>query len=139
VGTGPFSPSRNFTTPEDVPTEPRELTVTYLNSTALEVTWQNPRCDYGIRRGYTVTHDPLPAALDPPGEQGMPGSPYNLSEGDTRLVITDLTPNTNYSITVCAFTSVGCGSLSMERNQTDEDGKVLNFYIWDYGQDCSSY
>ena len=87
VGTGPFSPSRSFTTPEDgivtsknnpiglpipcmrvqicictyfhvphlVPTEPRDLTVTYLNSTALEVTWQNPLCDYGVRRGYTVS------------------------------------------------------------------------------------
>ena len=62
----------------------------------------------------------------------MPGSPYNLREGDTRLVITDLTPNTNYSITVCAFTSVGCGPLSSRVNQTDEDGKVwmLAFVNW---------
>ena len=72
-----------------------------------------------------VTHDPLPAALGQPGEQGMPGSPLNLTTGDTRLVITDLTPNTNYNITVCAFTSVGCGPLSSRVNQTDEDGKSI--------------
>ena len=77
---------------------------------------------------HQVTHDPLPARLDPPGEQGMPGSPYNLTAGDTGLVITELTPNTNYSITLCAFTSVGCGPLSRRVNQTDEDGKtVLKF------------
>ena len=62
----------------------------------------------------------------------MPGSPYNLSEGDTQLVITDLTHNTNYSITVCAFTSIVCGPLSSRVNQTDEDGKVwmLAFVNW---------
>ena len=143
--------------------EPRELTVMYLNSTALELTWQHPLCDYGIRRGYTVslqtltssiqkflcnklylvhipsmqiTHDPLPAPLDPPGEQGMPGSPYNLTAGDRRLVITDLTPNTNYNITVCAFTSVGCGPLSSRVNQTDEDGKNLLKFAFGILYDC---
>ena len=38
-----------------VATEPRGLTVIYLNSTALEVTWEPPLCDYGIRRGYIVS------------------------------------------------------------------------------------
>ena len=38
-----------------VPTEPRGLTVMHLNSTSLEVTWEHPLCDYGIRRGYTVS------------------------------------------------------------------------------------
>ena len=80
VGPGPFSSPRTFTTPENgmitivqlqlyfkwvqhafnnllplVPTEPRRLTVMYLNSTSLEVTWEHPLCDYGIRRGYTVS------------------------------------------------------------------------------------
>ena len=119
----------------------------YLNSSALEVTWEHPICDYGIRRGYTVslltqsysiishhvlmpshqvTHGPLPAPLDPPGVQGFPESPHNLSAGDTQLIITNLTPNTNYSITVCAFTSIGCGLLSHIMNQTNEDGKAIS-------------
>ena len=72
-----------------------------------------------------ITHDPLPAPLDPPGAQGMPGSAYNLTEEDICLVITDLTPNTNYNITICGFTSVGCGPLSSRVNQTDEDGKPV--------------
>jgi len=77
VGPGPFSHSTFFTTPENgtpipqvsnrsdnvkiyplnhaVPTTPRELTVLYLNSTALEITWEHPLCDYGVRRGYTVS------------------------------------------------------------------------------------
>ena len=80
-----------------------------------------------------ITHDPLPAALDPPGEQGMPGSPYNLTAEETRLVITDLTPNTNYNVTVCAFTSVGCGQLSSRVNQTGEDGKTVEVALWHSG------
>ena len=82
---------------------------------------------------HQVTHEPLPAPLDldPPGAQGMPGSPYNLTAGDIQLVITNLTRNTNYSITVCAFTSVGCGPPSSRVNQTDEDGKtVLKFVLF---------
>ena len=79
---------------------------------------------------YQVTYDPLPVPLDPPGEQGLPGSPYNLTAEDKQLVITDLTPNTNYTINVCAFTNVGCGPLSSRANQTAEDGKnVLKFAL----------
>ena len=75
--------------------------------------------------------NPLPAPLDPPGEQGMPESPYNLTAEDTWFVITDLTPNTNYIITVCAFTSVGCGPLSSRVNQTDEDSKTVLKFAFD--------
>ena len=74
---------------------------------------------------HQVTHDPLPAPLDPPGVQGFPGSPHNLSAGDTQHIIRGLTPNTNYSITVYAFTNIGCGHLSHVVNQTDEDGKAI--------------
>ena len=77
-----------------------------------------------------ITHEPLPVLLNPPGTQGMPGSPLNLTAEDTQLVITDLTPNTNYNITVCAFTSVGCGPLSRRVNQTDEDGKTVEVTLW---------
>ena len=40
-----------------VPTAPRDLTVEYLSSTSLEVTWTHPQCDYGIRTGYTAYPD----------------------------------------------------------------------------------
>ena len=85
---------------------------------------------------HQVTHDPLPAPLDPPGEQGLPGSPYNLTAEDTELIITVLTPNTNYNITVCAFTSVGCGPLSSRVNQTDEDGKTALKFAFSILYDC---
>ena len=80
-----------------------------------------------------ITHEPLPVLLNPPGAQGMPGSPYNLTAEETRLVITDLTPNTNYNVTVCAFTSVGCGQLSSRVNQTGEDGKTVEVALWHSG------
>ena len=38
-----------------VPTEPRDLTVQYLNSLSLEITWNHPLCGYGARTNYTVS------------------------------------------------------------------------------------
>ena len=37
-----------------VPTEPLNLTVSYINATALDIAWREPLCDYGIRTNYTV-------------------------------------------------------------------------------------
>ena len=64
----------------------------------------------------------------------MPGTPAVLDEQATSLTITELTPNTNYSIEVYASTSAGAGNSSFEVNQTDEDSKTLfTHYISLYG------
>ena len=70
-------------------------------------------------------HEPLAGSVDPIGEVGMPGNPAVLDTDTTSLIITELTPNTNYSITVYANTSAGRGDSSIEVNQTDEDSKTL--------------
>ena len=51
-------------------------------------------------------------------------SPYNLTEpSSTSFVLSSLTPNTNYSISICATTSVGCGNSTDVVGLTNEDGK----------------
>lgn len=66
-------------------------------------------------------------ALPSPEPQGSLASnissPYNLSATDTYIVLGGLSPNTNYSLTLCAFTDTGCGSLATSISQTDEDGE----------------
>lgn len=47
---------------------------------------------------------------------------------DTRIVLEGLSPNTNYSLSLCAFTDAGCGRPSTSINQTDEDGEGIVQY-----------
>ena len=52
-------------------------------------------------------------------------SPYlEPDQEETRIVLEGLSPNTNYSVTLCALTSAGCGDTAMYINQTNEDGEL---------------
>ena len=71
-----------------------------------------------------LEHSALPSQ-DPPGTlaDNIP-SPYSgLTAGDTQLVLEGLSPNTNYTVTLCAYTSSGCGVPTTAINQTNEDGE----------------
>lgn len=51
-------------------------------------------------------------------------SPYRgLGADASSIVLEGLSPNTNYSITLCAFTATGCGASTTYINQTNEDGE----------------
>ena len=51
-------------------------------------------------------------------------SPYNLTDPlARRFVLQSLTPNTNYSVIICARTSVGCGNITAAVGLTNEDGE----------------
>ena len=63
--------------------------------------------------------------VGPLGEVGIPGNPSVQNAESTSLIITELTPNTNYNVTVYASTSAGPGSSFIVVNQTDEDSKIL--------------
>ena len=57
-------------------------------------------------------------------ESSMFTSPYNLTDPlATTFVLSSLTPNTNYSITICATTIVGCSNSTDAMGLTNEDGK----------------
>ena len=96
---------------KSVPTVPRNVTVTTGNMLrTLIVQWEPPSSPEGIITLYMVTYD---------------GMTVDTSSNDTNYTITGLEPYANYSITIVACTSNGCG------NQTDvvigttaEEGKL---------------
>lgn len=111
VGAGPESPPVIVRTDEDVPSAPpRKVEVDSLNSTSVRVTWKSPlpTKQNGQIRGYQVTYVRL--------EGGEPrGNPVikdvMLAEAQESL-ITGLSPETTYSITVAAYTTKGDGARS---------------------------
>ena len=50
------------------------------------------------------------------------------STTSTRL--SSLAPNTDYTITICATTSVGCGNITSTVGLTNEDGMCWIAYVW---------
>ncbi|XP_071984666.1 receptor-type tyrosine-protein phosphatase F isoform X1 [Engystomops pustulosus] len=120
VGAGPESPVFIVRTDEDVPSAPpRKVEVDSVNSTSVKVTWKSPipTKQNGQIRGYQVTYVRL--------EGGEPrGNPVikdvMLAEAQWRpeesaeyeAVITGLSAETTYSITVAAYTTKGDGARS---------------------------
>ncbi|KAM5148665.1 receptor-type tyrosine-protein phosphatase F isoform 2-T5 [Mantella aurantiaca] len=111
VGAGPESQPIRVRTDEDVPSAPpRKVEVDSVNSTSIRVSWKSPlpTKQNGQIRGYQVTYVRL--------EGGEPrGNPIikdvMLSEAQEAL-ITGLSPETTYSITVAAYTTKGDGARS---------------------------
>ena len=54
-------------------------------------------------------------------ESGAENDTHVLPPTETTMTLDGLTPNTNYSVGICAATSVGCGMPAIVINQTDED------------------
>ncbi|XP_040216831.1 receptor-type tyrosine-protein phosphatase F isoform X5 [Rana temporaria] len=120
VGAGPESPPVIIRTDEDVPSAPpRKVEVDSANSTSIRVSWKSPlpTKQNGQIRGYQVTYVRL--------EGGEPrGNPIikdvMLAEAQWRpeesaeyeALITGLSPETTYSITVAAYTTKGDGARS---------------------------
>ena len=81
-----------------------------------------------------ITHAPIQLPAYGQGEEGQESSmftsPYILAEpSTTSFVLSSLTPNTNYNITVCATTIVGCGSSTNAVGLTNEDGNLMPYKI----------
>ncbi|XP_031756792.1 receptor-type tyrosine-protein phosphatase F isoform X12 [Xenopus tropicalis] len=120
TGVGVYTPAIQARTAQSMPSAPpRKVEVDSVNSTSVRVTWKSPlpTKQNGQIRGYQVTYVRL--------EGGEPrGNPIikdvMLSEaqwrpedvGDYDAVITGLSPETTYSITVAAYTTKGDGARS---------------------------
>ncbi|NP_001081987.1 protein tyrosine phosphatase receptor type F L homeolog precursor [Xenopus laevis] len=111
TGVGVYTPAIQATTAQSMPSAPpRKVEVDSVNSTSVRVTWKSPlpTKQNGQIRGYQVTYVRL--------EGGEPrGNPIikdvMLSEAQD-AVITGLSPETTYSITVAAYTTKGDGARS---------------------------
>ena len=74
-----------------------------------------------------ISHKAIIGDFDPPGNLSSLGSPFIQNDPfSTGLTLNELTPYTNYTVSVCALTFAGCGLNSMSIAQTDEDGELLS-------------
>ena len=94
-----------------MPTVPLNVTVTTGNVLrTLIVQWEPPSSPGGIITAYMVNYDNMTV---------------DITNNDTNYTITGLDPYTNYSITVIACTSNGCGNESnVVIGTTAEEGEL---------------
>ena len=70
-----------------------------------------------------VSHDPIMGAFL--GTVGTLSNPSIQSDPNAgNITITGLSPFTNYTVSICALTSAGCGNISSNTSQTNEDGEL---------------
>ncbi|XP_073699239.1 protein tyrosine phosphatase receptor type Db [Garra rufa] len=121
TGQGPESLPILIRTEEDVPSAaPRGVDVVVLNATSARVSWKPPVAErqHGKIRGYQVTYARRTAGertVSPRIRELLLRDPQVRPQNDSKqydLILTDLWPNTEYSVTVAAFTSKGDGARS---------------------------
>ncbi|XP_058513742.1 receptor-type tyrosine-protein phosphatase S isoform X3 [Ochotona princeps] len=132
VGPGPESSPVVVRTEEDVPSAPpRKVEAEALNATAIRVLWRSPAPgrQHGQIRGYQVHYVRMDGAeaRGPPRIKDVMLADAQWEMDDTaeyEMVITDLLPETSYSITVAAYTMKGDGARSKPKVVTTK-GAVL--------------
>ncbi|XP_036898533.1 receptor-type tyrosine-protein phosphatase S isoform X5 [Sturnira hondurensis] len=120
VGPGPESSPVVIRTDEDVPSAPpRKVEAEALNATAIRVLWRSPAPgrQHGQIRGYQVHYVRMEGAeaRGPPRIKDIMLADAQWETDDTaeyEMVITNLKPETTYSITVAAYTMKGDGARS---------------------------
>ncbi|XP_048053477.1 protein tyrosine phosphatase receptor type Db isoform X4 [Megalobrama amblycephala] len=119
TGQGPESLPILVRTEEDVPSAPpRGVDVVVLNATSARVSWKPPVAErqHGNIRGYQVTYARRTAGertVSPRIRELLLRDPQPQNDSKQYdLILTDLWPNTEYSVTVAAFTSKGDGARS---------------------------
>uniref|UniRef100_A0A4X1VQM2 protein-tyrosine-phosphatase n=1 Tax=Sus scrofa TaxID=9823 RepID=A0A4X1VQM2_PIG len=120
VGPGPESSPVVVRTDEDVPSAPpRKVEAEALNATAIRVLWRSPAPgrQHGQIRGYQVHYVRMEGAeaRGPPRIKDVMLADAQWEMDDTaeyEMIITNLQPETAYSITVAAYTMKGDGARS---------------------------
>ncbi|XP_043091194.1 protein tyrosine phosphatase receptor type Db isoform X9 [Puntigrus tetrazona] len=119
TGQGPETLPILIRTEEDVPSAPpRGVDVVVLNATSARVSWKPPVAErqHGKIRGYQVTYARRTAGertVSPKIRELLLRDPQPQNDSKQYdLILTDLWPNTEYSVTVAAFNSKGDGARS---------------------------
>ncbi|TRY66252.1 hypothetical protein DNTS_006735 [Danionella cerebrum] len=114
-GQGPESLPILVRTEEDVPSAPPQgVDVVVLNATSARVSWRSPVAErqHGKIRGYQVTYARRTAgerSASPKMRELLLTDSQPQNDSEHELIVTDLWPNTEYSVAVAAFTSKGDG------------------------------
>ena len=106
-----------------VPGTPTNFSVTYINSTALVLTWQPPPPEQrnGVITRYVINITGLSEARQ---------EPYVLYTTKTNVVVGSLHPSYTYTCKVAAETNVGPGPFSITVAQLPEDSMFHTTYVY---------
>jgi len=96
-------------TQESVPGPVRSFLYTSVTETTIELEWQKPLKPNGVLKNYQISYQAI-STHDPSFDVAMESAHIQRLFPDTSLLLQQLKPGTTFDVSVCAETSVGCGS-----------------------------
>ncbi|TRZ14324.1 hypothetical protein HGM15179_012765 [Zosterops borbonicus] len=109
-GDGPRSETKEFPTPEGVPSSPRYLRIRQPNLEIINLEWDHPEHPNGIITGYTLRYHPFN------GTRTGRTVVENLSPNQTRFTLQRSDPISRYRFVLRARTQVGEGEALVEES-----------------------
>ncbi|XP_032771189.1 neurofascin isoform X2 [Rattus rattus] len=109
-GDGPRSETKEFTTPEGVPSAPRRFRVRQPNLETINLEWDHPEHPNGILIGYMLRYVPFNGTKL--GKQMV----ENFSPNQTKFSVQRADPVSRYRFSLSARTQVGSGEAATEES-----------------------
>ncbi|XP_007523205.2 neurofascin isoform X13 [Erinaceus europaeus] len=119
-GDGPRSETKEFTTPEGVPSAPRRFRVRQPNLEMINLEWDHPEHPNGIVTGYTLRYVPFNGTKV--GKQMV----ENFSPNQTKFTVQRADPVSRYRFTLSARTQVGSGEAATEESPAPPNEAYTN-------------
>ncbi|XP_044123656.1 neurofascin isoform X11 [Neovison vison] len=119
-GDGPRSETKEFTTPEGVPSAPRRFRVRQPNLETINLEWDHPEHPNGILIGYTLKY--LAFNGTKLGKQIV----ENFSPNQTKFTMQRADPVSRYRFTLSARTQVGSGEAVTEESPAPPNEAYTN-------------
>jgi len=96
-------------TKESVPGPVRSFLYSSVTETTIQLEWQKPLKPNGVLRNYQISYQAI-STHDPSFDVAMESAHIQRLFPDTSVLLQQLKPGTTFDVSVCAETSVGCGS-----------------------------
>uniref|UniRef100_A0A452QSS1 Neurofascin n=1 Tax=Ursus americanus TaxID=9643 RepID=A0A452QSS1_URSAM len=119
-GDGPRSETKEFTTPEGVPSAPRRFRVRQPNLETINLEWDHPEHPNGILIGYTLKYVAFNGTKL--GKQMV----ENFSPNQTKFTMQRADPVSRYRFTLSARTQVGSGEAVTEESPAPPNEAYTN-------------
>ncbi|XP_044799235.2 neurofascin isoform X16 [Bubalus bubalis] len=119
-GDGPRSETKEFTTPEGVPSAPRRFRVRQPNLETINLEWDHPEHPNGILIGYTLKYVAFNGTKV--GKQIV----ENFSPNQTKFMVQRADPVSRYRFSLSARTQVGSGEAVTEESPAPPNEAYTN-------------
>ncbi|XP_055974908.1 neurofascin isoform X12 [Sorex fumeus] len=119
-GDGPRSETKEFTTPEGVPSAPRRFRVRQPNPETIHLEWDHPEHPNGIVIGYTLKYVPFNGTKV--GKQVV----ETFSPNQTKFTVQRADPVSRYRFSLSARTQVGSGEAATEESPASPNEAYTN-------------